>query len=236
MTPPLRLRLVFDSVAATLLLLGLAYYWLGNVAHEVIGTAMFTLVILHNVFNRRRYGGLIRAHRESRGIVDIGVTLMLISTMLVLLVTSVFISNAVFSGLGLNGGFTAKQIHTLAAYLALVTVSIHLGLRWPTIMGAVRNLFGIARAGRARTLALRVIAAAIAVQGIRSSFELAIGTKLSMQVTLEWWDFEVSVAGFFVHCVAVAGLYMATTYYLVQWLGRPRRKASVESLSYETQG
>ena len=107
---------------------------------------MFALVLFHNWFNRRRYRGLPRAWREPRGIVDTVVMLAMIGTMLVLLATSLMISNAVFSGLELNGGFTAKQIHTLAAYWALVIVSIHLGLRWPTIMGAVRNLCGVARA------------------------------------------------------------------------------------------
>lgn len=224
--PPLRVRLVFDTAAAALLLAGLAYYWLGNVAHEVIGSAMFALMFLHNAFNRRRYGGLARARHEPRGIVDIVVVLALIGTMLVLLVTSLTISNAVFSGLGLNGGFTAKQVHTLAAYWALVIVSIHLGLRWPTIMGAVRNLCGIARASRVRTITLRAIAFVIAVQGVRSSFALAMGSRMSMQVTLDWWDFEASVAGFFFHCIAVAGLYVVTTYCVTRWLAWPRRAAT----------
>ena len=40
---------------------------------------------------------------------------------------------------------------------------------------------------------------------------LGLGTKLAMQVTLDWWNFEESVLGFFVHCIAVAGLYMSVT-------------------------
>lgn len=68
MNPPLRLRLVVDIASAALLLVGLAYHWLGNVAHEVIGSAMVALVLFHNVFNRRRYHGLARARRAPRGI------------------------------------------------------------------------------------------------------------------------------------------------------------------------
>jgi hypothetical protein len=75
------------------------------------------------------------------------------------------------------------------------------------------------------------MAVAIAIHGVWSSFELAVGTKLSMQMTLDWWNFEESVAGFFTHCLAIAGLYMCLTYYAMKWLQarkrRPRSAAAV---------
>ena len=46
---------------------------------------------------------------------------------------------------------------------------------------------------------------------------------LAMQTTLDWWNFEDAVAGFFVHCLAIVGLYIAVTYYAMRWtrhLGR----------------
>lgn len=216
------MRLTFDLIAAGLLLLGLAYWWLGNTVHEVVGTGMFLLVIVHNVFNRRWYGRIPKEKRHGRGLFNIGITLVLLIAMLTLLVTSVLISNTLASFMSAYGGFTVRQIHALAAYWVLVIVSIHLGLRWPMIMGLVRNLFGISKASAVRTAALRAIAVAIAIHGVWSSFELGLGTKLAMQVTLDWWNFEESIAGFFVHCIAIAGLYMALTYYGMKWLQHRR--------------
>ena len=217
------LRLAFDLTAASLLLIGLAYWWLGNVAHEVAGTAMFVLLVVHNVFNRRWYGTVART-REPRGLINVGLTFLLLAGMLALLVTSVLISNTLAGLLPSWGGFTVRQIHTFAAYWVLVIVSIHLGLRWPMIMGVARSLLGIATPSPARTLALRALAAVIAIHGIWSSFALGIGTKLAMQVTLDWWNFEESVAGFFIHCVAIAGLYMFLTYYTINRLQQRKRR------------
>jgi len=219
-------RLAFDLVAAGLLLLGLAYWWLGNTVHELAGTGMFLLLIVHNVFNRRWYGRIPKEKRHGRGLFNIGITFALGLVMLVLLVTSVLISNALSGFLSAYGGFTVRQIHTLAAYWVLVIVSIHLGLRWPMIMGLVRNLFGISKASAVRTAALRAAAIVIAIHGVWSSFELGLGTKLVMQVTLDWWNFEESVLGFFVHCIAIAGLYMALTYYGMKWLQHRRTMTS----------
>jgi hypothetical protein len=47
-----------------------------------------------------------------------------------------------------------------------------------------------------------------------------------MQVTLDWWNFEESVLGFFVHCIAITELYMSVTYYAVKWLQQRRKVTS----------
>ncbi|ALG75310.1 hypothetical protein VY88_24850 [Azospirillum thiophilum] len=226
MSSVLLLRLAFDLSAAGLLLFGFTYWWLGNTAHELAGTAMFLLLIVHNLFNRRFYGTIGQTRRTMRPLFNVAVTLALLVAMVVLLVTSVLISDALSGVMSSFGGFTVRQIHTLAAYWALVIVAVHLGLRWPLIMSVTRAVFGISKPNAVRTWVLRLIAGATAVHGIWSSFELGIGTKLAMQVTLDWWNFEQSVAGFFVHSVAVAGLYMFVTYYAVKWLHR-RKQAAV---------
>lgn len=218
-------RLWLDGLTAALLLLGFAYWWLGNAVHELAGTAMFLLLFAHNLFNRRWWGGIARTRREPRSLFNLGVTFALLIAMLALLITSVLISNALAAYLPPWGGFTVRQIHTLAAYWALVIVAIHLGLRWPMLMGIGRNLLGISRPSAARTLALRGVAAVVAILGMWSSFQLGIGGKLSMHMTLDWWNFEESVAGFFVHCIAIAGLYMTLTYYAVKGLQKSKRKA-----------
>ncbi len=232
MSPVFLSRLVFDLIAAGLLLFGFSYWWLGNVAHEVAGSAMFVLVIVHNVFNRRWYGRIAKGSREPRSLFNIAVTFLLMTAMLALLISGVLISNALSGVMSPYAGFTVRQIHTLAAYWVLVIVSMHLGLRWPMIMGVARKLTGITQPNAVRTLVLRAIVVAIAIHGVWSSFALAIGTKLSMQMTLDWWNFEESVAGFFVHCLAIAGLYICLTYYAMKWLlARKRRPGSAAAVA-----
>jgi hypothetical protein len=229
-------RLWLDGLAAALLLLGLAYWWLGNAVHELAGTAMFLLLIAHNLFNRRWWGSVGRTRREPRSLFNVAVTFALLIAMLALLLTSVLISNALSPFLPPWGGFTVRQIHTLAAYWVLVVVAIHLGLRWPMLMGLVRNLFGIRKPSALRSLALRVIASGIALCGVWSVAVLGLGGKLSMQMTLDWWNFEEAVASFFLHCITVAGLVMVVTYYglrLAQSALPAKRRRSRETSSAE---
>jgi hypothetical protein len=151
--------------------------------------------------------------------------------MLALLVTSVLISNFLSGLMPAYGGFTVRQVHVFAGYWVLVIVAVHLGLRWPLIMNAARNLSGISNPSAARTIVLRVLAAGIAIHGVWSSFALGVGTRLSMQTTLDWWNFEEAVAGFFVHCIAIAGLYIMLTYHAMNVIQqRRRRTAAVASV------
>jgi hypothetical protein len=213
-------RLFLDFMAACLLLAALAYDWLGNTAHEVIGTVMFLLLIAHGIFNRRWYGTIAKGWREPRRAVAKTITLSLLMTMLVLVVTSVIISQAVFSFLPLTSTPTSRQIHTSVAYLVLLSVGTHLGLHWSKIMGIVRRWFGVTGNSKLRTFVLRAAAAVIAAYGIHSLHVVDVMSKLFMRMTLEFWDFETSTPAFFLHHVAIVGLCALLSYCLVKLLPR----------------
>lgn len=218
----LPVRLGLDGLAAGLLFVGLAYHWLDNLSHEVVGTAFFALVVLHAVFNRRWYGALLRVWPTGRALVSTVLNLTLLGAALVLLATSLAISRDLFAALGLDGGFAARRLHALAAYWALVIVALHLGLHWPMIMGVARRLFGLANGNLARKLASRIAAAGLAACGIVASADLGLGGKLASELSMEWWDFEASTLGFFTRLVAVVGLYAAPAHYGVLLAGRLR--------------
>lgn len=218
MNPTLHERLLLAFTAALLLLASLAYYLTGNLAHELLGTAMLTLVIVHNVFNRRWYQALSRGGWARRGWLNLATTSVLMMSMLLLLGTSVMISDALLASRPSAANISARQVHAFAAYLAVITVSVHLGLRWTTVLNATRQKFGWQRTSMPRTVALRLMFVALAIQGIRSSFELDVGTKLLMQPSLDWWDFESSAPEFFMHVLAVMGLYATVACCADRWI------------------
>ena len=83
-----RLRLLLDFLAVALIIACLAYWWLDNLSHELFGTALFTLVIVHNVFNRRWYGGMTKRRMDATRIVNLVTIVCLAIGMTVMLTTS----------------------------------------------------------------------------------------------------------------------------------------------------
>lgn len=226
MTPIFLLRLTLDGLAAGLLLFAFSYYWQGNAAHEVAGLSMFMLLVVHGAFHRRWFVGLAKAPRARRGTFNIALTLLLLAGMLVLLATSLVISETVFAELRWDNDFTVRRLHVGGAYWLLVVVAIHLGLRWPLLMATASRLFGITQPNRARTALLRSIAWGIAGQGVGSAQALSLESKLLFQMSLDWWDFGASVAGFFGHCLALAGLCISATYYAMRCVHRSQGRTA----------
>ncbi|MEN9890763.1 MAG: hypothetical protein RLY78_1058 [Pseudomonadota bacterium] len=216
-------RLVLDGTAAGLLLVALAYYWLDNTAHEWIGTAFFGLIALHNVFNRRWYGHLPRRRCEAPSLLDVVLTFALLIAMLVLLITSVVVSQTVFGFLQIDDSFTARQIHAFAAYWATVFMAIHIGIRWGRVMNAIRGALGLPADSALRMWMLRMIAGVLALYGLHSTVALEIVPKLTLQMSLEWWDFEASTTGFFVGWLSIVALFACLAHYGYAALHRHRR-------------
>lgn len=219
MKPLFLFRLILDCVAASLLLVALAYDWLGNIAHEVIGTALFALLINHNIFNRRWYGALTRGWRRPGAIYSKVVTLALLVLMLGLLVTSIVVSRTLFSALPIPNPFIVRQLHALFAYLVIFIAGLHLGLQWSIVMRATRNALGIQTESRLRRYSLRLVAAMIAIYGLYSMTVIDIMSKLMMQVSLSFWDFETAALAFFLHIGAIVGLSAFVSHYMLKLLG-----------------
>lgn len=215
---PFLWRLLLALGAGALFLLALAYYWLDNPAHEWLGTGLFGLLIAHNLLHRRWWGSIAKPRRAPTARLDRALTLSLLASMLALLISSVAISQTAFTFLKLEGSFTARQVHLFAAYWGVVLVSIHLGLRWQRVMHAVRHALRFKAESRARTMGLRSAAAGIAAYGLQSSFVMELGSKLTLQMSLEWWDFAQSTLGFFLRWLSIVGLYTAATHYFSRWM------------------
>lgn len=214
MKPPLSIRLAMNCVAGVLLVTALAYDWLGNVAHEIIGTAMFALLALHNTINRFWYPRTLRiGGRSLHGWTNIVGVALLVFTSLLLLATSLLISRSLFSFLGLNGGFNARQIHGAVAWWMLIIVSLHVGLRWSMIMNAVRGWMGLAGPSLPRTFALRTLAAAVMACGAYGFIVIGFKSKLLAEITMSYWDFDSAALGFFLHVISVAGLCIGLSHY-----------------------
>src|SRR6218665_476545 len=223
MNPIFLLRLGLDFLALGLFLAAMAYWWMDNRSHELIGTGLIALLLLHNIFNRRWYAGLPQARRKAKPLVTIALNLTLLATMVALLTTSILISRSVFSFVAI-GGATSRDIHILSAYWALIIAALHLGLHWSIVMNVVASITGTGQSRLGTTVFLRVLVGAIAVCGVFSSCELDIGSRLLLIPTMQFWDFNEDAAGFFFRIGSIAGLYAAVGHYASRALQATHRQ------------
>lgn len=223
-------RIALDFLAAVLLVAGLAYWWLGNLAHELIGTTMFVLIIAHNVFNRRVWtrarAGRYDGQRSLNGMVIV----LLAAAMTALLATSILLSRDLIGLKASANVSTARQMHSLAAYWGLVFVALHLGTRWSVVMTTLRNAIGLPLASGPWLWALRAVTFGIALHGVSAFAELALGDKLLLIPSLDLWDFNEATARFFVNHLSIMVLIGALAHYALEVVAN-RRRGSIDTIA-----
>lgn len=208
-----RVRLLLDFLAVALIIACLAYWWLDNLSHELFGTALFALVIVHNVFNRRWYGGMTRRKMDATRIANLFTIYCLALGMTVMLVTSLLVSRDLFPFTALSGAFAVREIHMFAGYWVLLIIAIHLGTRWEVVMNVFQTTFEIQQPNAVRAWIARILALVVAAWGVQSFSEMAFGAKLMLNYSLDMWDFNESTLGFFWNYGSIVGLFAAVTHY-----------------------
>ena len=199
------LRLTLDVGSLLLLISGLAYWWSGNRLHEWIGLAFFTLVLVHNGFNRRWYGRLKSTVKHPRGRLTVVLNALFLSSLLILLATSFVVSRDVFAFLPFSAGITSRELHLVSAYWALILLGLHLGLNWPIVRGLLRFNLSL-KVPAPLSLAAKTFGfIGVLLLGVNSAIVLGIGPKLINQVSLTMWDFNTQRVSFYLHWLAVLG-------------------------------
>jgi hypothetical protein len=219
----LRFRILLDFAAVGLFIACLAYWWLDNLSHELFGTFLFALIIVHNVFNRRWYGKIAQSASDLPRLINAVMIISLAIGMIIMLATSLMISRDLFRFTAVGGAFAVREIHMFAAYWVLLIMAVHLGTRWQVVMNVARGFVGMKQPSRLRSVFLRLIAVVIAAWGIKSSSDMAFGSKLMLTYSLDMWDFNESTIGFFLNYGSIVGLYAVLAHYALIALRRMRR-------------
>lgn len=217
-------KLTVDLTMTILMLFAIAYQLTGNTAHEIIGAALFVLFILHNILNRRWYFSLTKGQYDIRRAVSTVINILILCAMVILIVTGAMISVTLAPYLPIRGGFLTRQVHTLSAFWGLLLMSAHLGMHWEMILGMFRKASGTG-GGIFTTVPLRAVTAVIFIYGIRSSFVMDIGSKLTMRSTFSYWDFENSTWLFFLAYLSIMGVYICLFYYILRLVKKPTKNS-----------
>ena len=214
-------KLALDLVMTSLILLAFAYQLTGNTAHELIGFVVLGFFLIHNVaLNRRWYATLLNGKYNGRRIASIAINLLVLVATLTLIVSGLVNSRLIGGLLGTEGDLVPREIHTTAAYWFLVLMSIHLGMHWRMVMSEVRKMLGIAVQNRPRPLLLRCSTALIVAYGIHASLERQLYARLIAYFSFDYWNFDgspASVIAYFAQYVAIIGVYVCLTHYVLRW-------------------
>ncbi len=123
-----RIRLIIDIGMTLLLPLLMAYSLIGEMFHEIVGTLIFILFIIHHVMNRRWFGSLFKGKHGAGRIFRTVINILLFIFMVLQPVSGILMSKHLYTFLpALPISAQARGIHMLLAYWGYVLMSVHAG-------------------------------------------------------------------------------------------------------------
>ena len=211
-----RLRTAADIAMTLLLLLLMAYSLIGEALHEVIGTAIFVLFIVHHILNRNWYRALPKGRYSALRCFQAALDVLLFLIMIAQPVSGILMSKHLYTFLPVRGAAaTAREIHLLFAYWGLVLMSVHAGTHLLPIGKRIKS-----KAVRGTAL---LIAAAVSVYGAAAFFARQLPAYMLHRTSFAFFDFDEPLLRFFADYAAIMVLFACMGLLLHVGL-RPRKQ------------
>ena len=215
MKPKQIVKIVTDVLMTIILLLLMAYSFVGEAAHEWLGIGMFGLFILHHILNSKWSKNITKGKYTPYRILQTALVALALVSMLGSMVSGIVISRHAFSFLPITSGQSwARTLHMFSAYWGFVFISLHLGLHWNMMMGMAKRMFK--KPSPVQLWVVRIIGFLIAGYGIYAFMKREIGSYMLLKIQFVFFDFDEPLTFFLIDYIAVMVLFIFIGHYLVK--------------------
>lgn len=198
-----RIRVIVDISMTVLLPMLMAYSLIGEKFHEIIGTLMFALFVLHHVLNRKWYCSVFKGKYHARRTFQTVLDGLLVVFMLAQPISGVLMSKHLFTFIQIPGiSATAREIHLCLAYWGFVLLCIHAGSHLSIILRKPKE--------KKKTLFISVAVADVLISayGIFAFIKRQFPDYMLRKTTFVFFDYSEPRIVFFLDYIAVIALFV----------------------------
>ena len=189
-------RKILDAAMVLLLPLLMAYSLIGEAFHEVAGTLMLALFILHHWMNRAWWKSLLRGKYSPQRVFRTALNLLLLIFMIAQPLCGILISKHLYTFLPTDGvSSVARAIHLPLANWGFVLMSLHAG----THLGAMLP--------KEKKAIILGFLAAISLYGIYAFFKRQIPAYMFLRLPFAFFDYSEVRFFFFTDYLSVMVLF-----------------------------
>ncbi len=213
------IRLIVDIAMTVLLPVLMAYSLIGEMLHEIIGTAIFVLFIVHHILNRKWYGALFKGKYNARRIFQTVLDMLLLVFMLLQPISGILMSKHLYTFLpALSISAQARSTHMLLAYWGYTLMCIHAGTH---LVAPMKKLF---MKSKKIIAAVCVAVACISVYGCAAFIKRGFPGYMSGKTMFAFFDYSEPRVFFFLDYLAIMVLFMMTGCLIIYGLSKVNTK------------
>ena len=196
-------RLIVDIGMVILLPLLMAYSLIGEQFHEIIGTVMTVLIVIHLIQNRKWLGAVFKGRCNARRAFQTILDLLLLVFMVLQPVSGILMSKHLYTFIQVPGvSSLMRQIHMALAYWGFVLMSIHAGTHLQPLFRKLRSK------GKVIKAASIVLPAFVSLYGIYAFIKRQLPSYMFLQTMFAFFDFNEARMFFFLDYLAIMILFM----------------------------
>lgn len=214
-----KIKIIIDILMTIALMFLTGYQFWGEAAHEWVGAGMFALFIAHHILNWNWHKTLFKGKYTPNRIFLTAIDVLTLICMLIQMYSGIVLSRYVFEFLPIESGLSpARKLHILGAYWGFLLMSLHLGLHWNMIAGAVKKKFP--KFFKNFRYVFFGVGAAAALYGIWVFIKRDFATYMFLKSEFVFLDYEELKILFYLDYLAL----MITCIFLSHFLGKLLRK------------
>lgn len=214
-----KLKMIIDIVMYLIFIVLMGHHITDNLIHEILGTILFVLFIVHHILNYRYYKTLFKGKYTFKRLLLLITDLLLLICMLGMIISAINISSDVFAFLNVPTTIFGRKLHMLSTSWGFVIMSIHLGLH----IGVFINKLNKKMKDSTLEYVYYLILFLIAIYGLYSFIKLKFISDMFLLNAFKFYDFNESPIIFYLHVLS-SSLFIGLITYLINDFKLKRKK------------
>lgn len=195
-------KMIVDTGMVVLLPMLMAYSLIGEVFHEIAGTLMMILTVIHLIQNRKWLAAIPRGRYAPKRVFQTVLDLMLIVLLVLQPLSGILMSRHLYTFIQIPGiSSLMRQLHMVLAYWGFVLISLHAGTHLIPAANKLRNMPTTAKSATSAGVAV------MCVYGVYAFLKRQIPAYMFMRSMFVFFDYSESRVRFFVDYLAVMALF-----------------------------
>ena len=227
-----KIKIIVDIVMTISLFLLMGMRLTGQLWHEIAGTVMFVLFIVHHILNRKWIKAIPKGKYTAYRVMQTLINVSMAVGVILLMLSGMAMSGYLFKWLSLPiGAATARSIHLITSHAVYLVMSMHIGMHFAVMIGGMgRKIKEIKKPwGSILVGFFRVMAAGIAVYGLFALLNRKFISYITGKIAFVYVDYDEPVFRFFLDYAAIMGLCIFIAHYVSKFL-RPGLKNRIRGI------
>lgn len=134
-----KIKIIIDITMYILFIILMGHHITETLIHEILGTILFVIFIIHNILNIKFYKTIGKGKYTKKRTIQLIIDLLLLLSMIGMIISSINISTEVFRFLKIPTKIWGRKLHMLSTSWGFVLMSIHVGLHLNVLINKINK-------------------------------------------------------------------------------------------------